>query len=56
MPLNKKLLSAKISFKKVIITLMLILGFDFVNFCLTASTPSLGGILVYKDQTSKETK
>ena len=55
MPLNAKLLSVKISVKKVKITLMLILVFDF-NFCLTASIPSLWGILVYKEWTSKETK
>ena len=53
MPLNTKLLSVKVSFRKVKITLMLILDF---NFCLTASIPSLWGILVYKEQTSKETK
>ena len=56
MPLNPKLLSVKASFKKVKITLMLIVGFDFFNFCLTASIPSLRGILVYKERTSKETK
>ena len=56
MPLDTKLLSDKISFKKVNITLMLILGFDFINFYLTASVPSLRGILVYKERTSKETK
>ena len=55
MPLNTKLLSVKISFKKVKITLMLILGFDFFNFCLTASIPSLWGILVYQEQTLKGT-
>ena len=56
MPLNTKLLSVKISFKKVKITLMLIPGFDFVNIYLTASIPSLWGILVYKEQTPRETK
>ena len=56
MSLNTKLLSVKISFKKVETTLMLIAGFDFVNFCLTASIPSLWGILVCKERTSKETK
>ena len=56
MLLNTKLLSVKISFKKVKITLILIAGPDFVNFWLTASIPSLWGILVYKEWTSKETK
>ena len=55
MPLNTKLLSVKISFKNAKITLMLILGFHFFNFCLTASIPSLWGILVYKEQTLKGT-
>ena len=55
MPLNTKLLSVKVSFKKVKITLMLILGLGFFNFCLTVSIPSLWGILVYKERTSKET-
>ena len=53
MPLNTKLLSVKISFKKVKITLMVIFGFDF---CLTASIPSLRDTLVYKERISKETK
>ena len=44
------------SFKKVKITLMLIIDFDFFDFCLTASIPSLWGILVNKEQASKETK
>ena len=56
MPLNAKLLSVKITFKKVKITFMLILGFDFFNFCLTISIPSLWGILVYKERKSNETK
>ena len=56
MLLNTKLLSVKIRFEKVKTTLMLIPGFDFVNFCLTASIPSLWGILVCKEQISKETK
>ena len=56
MPLGTRLLRDQISFKKVKITLMLILGFDFINFYLAASVPSLWGILVYKQQTSKETK
>ena len=54
MPLNTKLLSVKISFKKVKTTLMLIPGFDFVNICLAASIPYLYGILVYKERTAKE--
>ena len=56
MPSKTKLLSVKISFKKVKATLMLIVGFDFFNFCITASIPSLWGILVYKERASKETK
>ena len=56
MPLNTKLLSVKINFKTIKTSLMLIPGFDFVNFCLTASIPSLWGILVCKEQISKETK
>ena len=56
MPLNTKLLSVKISFIKVKITLKQILGFDLFNFCLKTSIPSLRGILVYKERTSKETK
>ena len=56
MPLNTKLLSVKIGFKKVKIDLMLISSFDFLNFYLTVSIPSLWGILVYKERTSKETK
>ena len=35
---------------------MLIPGFDFVNFCLTASIPFLWGILVYKERESNDTK
>ena len=35
---------------------MLIHGFDFCNLCLTASIPSLRGILVYKERTYKEAK
>ena len=56
MPLNTKLLSVKISFKKFEITLMLKLGFDFFKICWTAWIPSLWDILVYKERTSKETK
>ena len=39
MPLSTKLLSVKIKFKKVKITLMIIPGFDFVKFCITVSIP-----------------
>ena len=35
---------------------MLKFGFDFFNFCLTASIPTLWRLLVYKERTSKETK
>ena len=31
------------------------LGFDFFNFCLAASIPSFWDMLVYKEQTFKET-
>ena len=56
MSLNTKSLSVKISFKNVKTTLMLILGFDFFNFSLTASIFSWWGILVYKEGISKEAK
>ena len=56
MSLNIKLLSVKISFKKVLKTLMQKPGFEFLNYCLTASIPSLWGVLVYKERTSKEIK
>ena len=49
-------LSVKRSFQKFKITLMLILGFDFFNFCRTASIPSLWDILVFKRETPKEAK
>ena len=56
MSLNIKLLSVKISFKKDKKALILKPGFEFVNYCLTASIPSLWGVLVYKERTSKEIK
>ena len=56
MLLNTKLISVKIGFKKRITSLMLIIGFDFFNFCLTGSIPSLSDILVHKEETSKKSK
>ena len=35
---------------------MLILGFEFLDFSVAASIPSLRGILVYKERRSKETR
>ena len=35
---------------------MLIFGFDFFNFCLTTSIPSLWDLLVYKERATEETK
>ena len=55
MPLNAKLLSVKIRFKKVKISLMLIHDVGFFIFCLTDLFPSLSDILVYEEDTSKET-